>query len=269
MRRRSKWAAIPACVVVAGIVAAGAAYEGASSQQPTQQSSPQAPGPASDTVITHDPGSPGWGYHGGSSAQGYSPPQPINFPHPKHVKGLGMNCVYCHYAAYKSPDPGLPAVGTCMGCHLYTYTLAKKPEIVKLTEYWNKKQPIPWVRIHKVPEYVHFPHMRHVNAGVTCQTCHGQVQEMYRVYQYSSLNMGWCVSCHVNGYNPVDGDRAAGSARELGPPGATSRPNLTLPPNLPKTPGGTPIVQAAGLSIGPPLTEPVHRARYDCSTCHF
>ena len=68
--------------------------------------------------------------------------------------------------------------------------------------YWNKKQPVPWVRIHKLPEYVHFPHMRHVNAGVTCQTCHGQIQNMKQVYQASSLNMGWCVNCHIGQSNP-------------------------------------------------------------------
>ena len=176
---------------------------------------------APDTVITHDPGPGPWGYHGASSAQGYSPVQPIKFPHPKHVKGLGMNCVYCHFSANKSSDPGLPAVGTCMGCHQYTFSLAKRPEIVKLTDYWNKKQPIPWVRIHRVPEYVHFPHMRHVNAGVTCQTCHGQVQEMYQVYQYASLNMGWCVNCHVRGYTSAQGNAAAGlreNSDRLAPP---------------------------------------------------
>ena len=66
------------------------------------------------------------------------------------------------------------------------------------------------MRIHKVPEYVHFPHTRHINAGVTCQTCHGQIQKMDRVYQYASLNMGWCVSCHVNGYSEKEGLEAAG-----------------------------------------------------------
>jgi len=59
-----------------------------------------------------------------------------------------------------------------------------------------KKAPVPWVRIHKVPEYVHFPHMRHVNAGVTCQSCHGQINNMPQVFQYASLNMGWCINCH-------------------------------------------------------------------------
>ena len=106
------------------------------------------------------------------------------------------------------PDVGMPAVNTCMGCH--TIVAAAKPEIQKLAKYAANKRPIPWVRIHKVPEYVHFPHVRHVNAGVTCQSCHGQVQKMAQVYQYASLNMGWCINCHVNGYDPKEGQKAAG-----------------------------------------------------------
>jgi c(7)-type cytochrome triheme protein len=139
-------------------------------------------------------------YSGASSPEGRQPVQPINFPHPQHVKTLGLNCLYCHYAANESPDPGMPAVGTCMGCH--TVIATGKPEIQKLAAYWNKKQPIPWVRIHRVPEYVRFPHMRHVSAGVSCQTCHGDIQNMDRVYQAESLNMGWCVQCHVGNSNP-------------------------------------------------------------------
>ena len=84
-------------------------------------------------------------------------------------------------------------------------------------------KPIPWVRIHKLPEYVHFPHMRHVNAGVTCQTCHGQIQKMDRVYQFASLNMGWCVSCHVNGYSAKEGIEAAGYAAQQQATPATPR----------------------------------------------
>ena len=113
---------------------------------------------------------------------------------------MKINCLYCHYTANKSPDPGLPAVGTCMGCH--TVIRTDKPEIKKLTSYWDKKQPVPWIRIHKLPEYVHFPHMRHVNAGVSCQTCHGEVQTMTQVYQQNTLNMGWCVNCHIGRSNP-------------------------------------------------------------------
>jgi c(7)-type cytochrome triheme protein len=139
-------------------------------------------------------------FSGASTSQGFSPEQPIHFPHPLHVQTLKMNCLYCHFSANKSPDPGMPAVATCMGCHALVAT--DKPEIKKLAAYWNKKQPVPWVRMHKVPEYVHFPHMSHVNAGVSCQTCHGPIQNMTQVYQYSSLNMGWCVSCHTGQSNP-------------------------------------------------------------------
>lgn len=179
-------------------------------------------------------------YSGASSSQNYQPVQPINFPHPLHAGGqLQMNCLYCHNTANKSPDPGMPAVATCMGCHLVAR--ADRPEIQKLARYYAGGQaagkPIPWVRIHKVPEYVRFPHMRHVNAGVTCQTCHGPVQQMDRVYQYASLNMGWCVNCHVNGYDPQEGLRAAGYAPD------TSR---TVTPAAERK-----------------------RARYDCANCHF
>lgn len=181
-------------------------------------------------------------YSGASSSQGVAPVQPIDFPHPVHVQTLGMNCLYCHYSANKSPDPGMPAVGTCMGCHTIIGpqrpALEGKPArtsegIRKLQEFAAKKQPIPWIRIHKLPEYVHFPHMRHVSAGVTCQSCHGQIQKMERVSQFASLNMGWCVNCHVRGYDAADGMRAAGYEP-------------------------TPADSAA----------PVKKARYDCAVCH-
>ena len=149
-----------------------------------------------------------------------------------HVNTLKMNCVFCHSAAFKSSDPGLPAVGTCMGCH--TIVAGDRAEVKKLADYAAKKLPVPWVRVHKVPEYVHFPHMRHVNAGVTCQTCHGQVQNMPQVYQYASLNMGWCVTCHVNGYSPAEGLKAAGYEPD----------------------------KAA-------LEAPRKKASYDCTNCHY
>lgn len=203
-------------------------------------------------------------YSGASSSQNRSPVQPIKFPHPVHVQKLGMNCIYCHYSANKSPDPGLPAVATCMGCHSMVgpdrpkTDLGEKrhsDEIAKLWDYADVKgmgtpglgpnaKPIPWIRIHKVPEYVHFPHMRHVNAGVTCQTCHGQIQKMNQVYQYASLNMGWCVSCHLNGYSPTEGLQGAGYA-------AASTP--------PATGGASPT----------PVTAERKKARYDCANCHY
>jgi hypothetical protein len=218
-------------------------------------------------------------YSGASSSQGNQPTQPINFPHPKHagaVKdgGLGLNCLYCHNTANKSFDVGMPAVNTCMGCH--TIVAAAKPEIQKLAKYAADKRPIPWVRIHKVPEYVHFPHVRHVNAGVTCQTCHGQVQKMAQVYQYSSLNMGWCVNCHVNGYDPKEGQKAAGydsvppagysGGATYGTPGtragvAFTPPGMTLPRDS--------VHPTTVSSTAPTPSAERRRARYDCSSCHY
>jgi hypothetical protein len=177
-------------------------------------------------------------YSGASSSQNNQPVQPINFPHPLHAAGkMNMNCLYCHNTANKSPDPGMPAMSTCMGCHLIA--TANKPETQKMAKLYANGQgkPVPWVRIHKLPEYVRFPHMRHVSVGVTCQTCHGQVQTMDRVYQYSSLNMGWCVNCHVNGYDPKAGMVATGYQ-------ADSSRSVT------------------------PASERI-KARYDCATCHY
>jgi hypothetical protein len=81
-----------------------------------------------------------------------------------------------------------------MGCHKIVAT--DRPEIVKLTAYFDRGEQVPWVKVHYLPEHVKFNHKRHVRAGLACQECHGPVQEMDRVYQFSSLKMGWCVTCH-------------------------------------------------------------------------
>ncbi len=204
MTRRRKWAAVPGLAVIAVIATLLSAYSGAQTAQQAGAAQAgtapavQTPLPTVDEVrasIDSVAESGPWAYSGASSSQGYAPEQPVNFPHPVHVQGAGMNCLYCHFSANKSPDPGMPAVNTCMGCH--TLVATGSPEIQKLAQYWSDSLPIPWVRIHKVPDYVQFPHQRHVNGGVTCQTCHGEVQNMPRVFQYASLNMGWCVNCHV------------------------------------------------------------------------
>jgi hypothetical protein len=214
MTMRSSWAIAGMLVAVTSIAAfrVGSAPSASAAQQPAAPAAPQAaPAPAAaglpDTIITE---TAPWGYSGASTPQGRAPVQPIPFPHPTHVQTLGMNCLYCHFSANKAPDPGIPAVSTCVGCHLVVGAArpamngrpARTSEGIKtLMAYWTKKEPIPWQRVHKVPDYVNFPHMRHVNAGVTCQSCHGPVQKMTRVYQFSSLNMGWCVNCHVGNVN--------------------------------------------------------------------
>jgi hypothetical protein len=90
-----------------------------------------------------------------------------------------------------------------MGCHKIVAAQGN-PEVQKLHQYWTKREPIPWVRIHKLAGFVHFPHKRHVQAGLPCQSCHGAVETMQRVAQVAPLTMGWCVSCHAERQAPLD-----------------------------------------------------------------
>jgi cytochrome c7-like protein len=129
-----------------------------------------------------------------SLGQTKGPTQPIAFSHQLHAGKLGMDCRYCHYSAEKSPIANIPPVSTCMGCHKIAAT--DRPEIQKLTGYFTRGEPVPWVEVYRLPDHVKFNHKRHVKAGLECQQCHGPVQEMQVVYQYPSLKMGWCVSCH-------------------------------------------------------------------------
>jgi len=139
--------------------------------------------------------------------------QPINFPHNVHVQRYKIDCQYCHADARRSEYAGLPSVTRCMGCH--KITAADKPEIKKLAEYAAKSEPIPWVRVFKIPEFTYFPHKPHVRAGVPCQSCHGPVETMTTVGATTGprlvndllnltgmrpaappLSMGWCIDCH-------------------------------------------------------------------------
>ena len=130
------------------------------------------------------------------------PRQPIAYSHKIHAGKLGMNCLYCHYGAEKSPIANIPPMSTCMGCHKMAVT--DRPEIQKLTGYFDRGEQIPWIEVYKLPEHVKFNHKRHVKAGIACQQCHGPVQEMSVIYQYPSLKMGWCVSCHRQNLNNPD-----------------------------------------------------------------
>lgn len=125
--------------------------------------------------------------------------QPIPFPHDVHAGTLQIPCMYCHYSADRSVDAGIPPVSVCAGCHLpggVPLVAADSPGVQQLTEYWNNREPIPWVRIYDLPDHAHFPHMMHVKAGLQCQECHGPVETMVEVELFPSLRMGWCVQCH-------------------------------------------------------------------------
>jgi hypothetical protein len=123
-----------------------------------------------------------------------TPTQPINFSHKIHARDNEIPCMYCHIYAERSRVAGVPNVKRCMGCHVIIKR--DSPEIQKLTTYWENEEPIPWVKVHKLPDHVYFPHKRHIRAEVRCQTCHGEVQWMDVVTREAPLKMGWCLDCH-------------------------------------------------------------------------
>src|SRR5947209_17857286 len=126
--------------------------------------------------------------------QGYSPDQPIAFPHKVHPHDNKIPCLYCHYAARTMRHAGIPPASVCMNCH----TLLEKQtvEIEKLKEAVQQQRPIQWVKIHNLPDFVYFNHSQHVQSGVACQRCHGEVEKMTKVEQFAPLTMGWCRQCH-------------------------------------------------------------------------
>lgn len=121
------------------------------------------------------------------------PDQPIAFSHKIHAGENQVPCLYCH-TADRSRSAGVPAVATCMGCH--KVTARNQPQVQKLAAYWDRKEPIPWVRVHNLPDHVQFTHEPHIRAGIECAACHGPVETMDVVRQVESLKMGWCIKCH-------------------------------------------------------------------------
>lgn len=131
--------------------------------------------------------------------QNYQPVQPIPFSHKLHAGDLKINCNYCHTTVYKSKSASIPSLNICMNCHTY---VDKGPsgstEIIgKIKEAYSKNEPIRWIRVHNLPDLAYFNHSQHTTvAGIECQKCHGPIQEMEVVKQYSNLTMGWCINCH-------------------------------------------------------------------------
>jgi hypothetical protein len=166
-------------------------------------------------------------FHLPGNHQDYRPVQPIEYSHRVHAGELAIPCLYCHSGAESSRRAGVPSVNICMNCHKYVTAplgavreeerLAAEegrdpgalvsPELQKLYDALaldeklvrdpsREPQPIQWVRVHKLPDFVAFDHRPHVAVGVACQTCHGPMESMDRARQFSSLTMGWCVDCH-------------------------------------------------------------------------
>ena len=133
---------------------------------------------------------------------GYQPDQPVPYDHKLHVGQLGMDCRYCHSFVENSGHANVPTASTCWNCHQNVKTDSPKLEpirkaIDKNYENYDGK-PVEWVRIHRSPDYVYFDHSAHVNRGVSCASCHGDVGEMVVVHHEESHSMSWCLDCHKN-----------------------------------------------------------------------
>ena len=122
--------------------------------------------------------------------------QPIPFSHQLHVGVAGIDCRYCHQSVDVSNMAGIPPTETCMNCHDKIQT--DSPNVQPILESWQTGVPIKWNRVHDLGDYVFFNHSIHVNKGVGCQTCHGQVDQMPVVYAENQLRMEWCLECHRN-----------------------------------------------------------------------
>jgi len=127
---------------------------------------------------------------------GYQPVQPVPYSHALHVGQLGLDCRYCHSNVDKSGVANLPTAQTCMNCHSQVKT--DSPLLAPVRASYASGDPVPWVRVHQNPDYVYFNHSVHVNRGVSCFECHGQINQMDVVYHAKPLSMGFCLECHRN-----------------------------------------------------------------------
>lgn len=143
------------------------------------------------------------------SHQGYMPTQPIAYSHKLHAGELKMDCKYCHVNVEKGPHASVPAVQVCMNCHRVVKT--DSPEVQKIWEHCKpddqfnctSNTPIEWVRIHELPDHAKFNHRPHIAKGISCQQCHGPIQDMEVVYQAKPLTMGFCLECHRGQTTPA------------------------------------------------------------------
>jgi hypothetical protein len=127
---------------------------------------------------------------------GYQPIQPVAFSHAIHVDQVGMDCRYCHNGVEKSWYSNVPTAGLCMNCHAQVLKDSPKLELVRESAAIGTS--IPWIQIHKVPDFVYFNHSVHVTRGVSCFECHGQLNKMDEVRQAQPLSMSFCLDCHRN-----------------------------------------------------------------------
>ena len=123
-----------------------------------------------------------------------APRQPVAYSHQTHVQA-GVQCLFCHSNALRSDIAGIPSMQKCIGCH--TIIATDNAAVQTLVSYWERREPIPWVRVSRQPEFVYFNHQAHLGAGENCETCHGDVGQMTVTRPAVKMDMGWCLECHL------------------------------------------------------------------------
>jgi Cytochrome c7 and related cytochrome c len=167
--------------------------------------------------------------------------QPIQFSHERHVAGNGLDCRYCHTSVEESAFAGIPPTKTCMNCHSQIFSAS--PYLEPVRQSFRTDRAIEWTRVHDLPDFVYFNHSIHVNKGVGCTTCHGQVDRMPLMWQEQSLQMEWCLDCHRH------------PERYVRPREAVFRVDYIPPSNQ--------------VELGTKLVAEYHiRSLTNCSTCH-
>ena len=127
---------------------------------------------------------------------GYQPDQPVPYSHALHAGELGLDCRYCHSTVERAAKAAVPPSATCMNCHS---TVRKESELLQpIRAAFAENTPVHWTRVHDLPDYVYFNHEAHVNAAIGCESCHGRIDQMVKVYQAKPLTMEWCLGCHRN-----------------------------------------------------------------------
>jgi hypothetical protein len=170
-----------------------------------------------------------------------SRPQPVQFSHKHHVGDDGIDCRYCHTTVEQSAFAGMPSTQTCMNCHSQIW--AQSPVLDPVRQSLQSGRPLRWNRVHVLGDFVYFDHSIHIQKGVGCTTCHGQVDQMPLTWKAQSLQMSWCLECHEN------------PARYVRPREQVFDVNWQPPPNQEE--------------LGQQLVQQYHiQTRTSCSTCH-
>ncbi|MCS7176590.1 MAG: cytochrome c family protein [Candidatus Kapabacteria bacterium] len=211
-----------------------------------------------------------FGMHNRVTDVGYRPQQPVPFSHKLHVGELGIKCIYCHAGVERSAVSPIPTASSCMGCH--TVVRAESPKLALVREAYETGKPIEWRRVHKLPDYVHFNHARHIRAGIDCASCHGPVERMGVVSQVAPLSMGWCLDCHRNPEKHIIPARPisgifTGLPEQKQPVRkvklAESRPVTNPPYGMWQTPVPAQVIP------GVPTPKLPGRGPENCSACHY